>query len=234
MKDRTDLHIDKLLEGTKQVDPPEQIENPEPAHGIAHDKFRPAEINYPSGSRPTGGLLAPEQDVHAGTKILRASDEDIRAQVAEHGMLLEPELAEEPIPEAGYADVYWTHFDFYAPVRRAINRVQAQYPWLTYACTYFKHPPVFERVWEIFSVDYWAGGLVNGRYVGYRGKNINTVINGWKIFNAAFNDPYLPNIAWIVYGGYMWTPRGWTTAPPGPRNSDPGHHFHPHISYYRL
>lgn len=239
-----DMNIEKLLEGVKSVEKPSQVELDAPAEGGTATLSAPAEVNYPSGDLPVGALRLPDRASEGKEKkIVRPSAAEMKKVIAEHGVVVEPEIAaarlDEPktddglTPAGGYADTYWTHFDFRSDVRRSINRIQAKFPYLTYCNTYYMHPPVFGRVWEIRSVDFWAGGLSNGYYTGYRGKNINITVPIWDVFNAAFNDPYLPNIAWIIANGYMWSRNGgWTSAPWGPAGSDAGHYAHCHISYY--
>ena len=52
------------------------------------------------------------------------------------------------------------------------------------------------------------------------------------MWNAIFNDPYLPNISWIIWNGRMWVRgSGWRQAPVGPPDSDAGHYKHIHVSY---
>lgn len=131
-----------------------------------------------------------------------------------------------------YISDHPTQFNFRSDVQRLINRVQDKFPYETYACTYYQHPPVFGRKYETVSVDFWGGGIVNGRYVGYRGKDINSVVDGWDVFNEIFNDPYEPNIYWIIFGGRMWTRGyGWGPAPWGPTGSDARHDKHIHVTY---
>lgn len=199
---------------------------------------------------PVDGTDAPEdRNVSVNTvpgEISVADDAVLQKVIAEHGVFPEPELgraqllrreageAEDPgaVSAQGYADTHWTHFDFRPDVGRAVVRVQKQFPWLTFANTYFWHPPVHKRIYEFVSNDYWAGGLVNGEYVGYRGKSIGSVVNGWDVFNAVFNDPHLPNIYWIIFGGRMWTRGyGWGPSPWGPPDSDPRHDHHIHVTY---
>lgn len=234
--------IAKMLEGTEKASKPPEVERESPAEGGAGEAsvsgLQLAEVNYPSGDLDAGGLILPE----GMREVIRPSGADMQELMNEQGVHLDSGLATAlnesggasgEIATAGYADTYPTHFGFRPDVRRFVNRMQAKFPWLTYANTYYMHPPVFGRLYEIRSVDFWAGGLVGNKYVGYRGKNINITVNGWDIFNAAFNDPNLPNIAWIIFGGYMWSwSGGWTSAPWGPAGSDAGHHYHPHISFY--
>lgn len=227
----------KLLEGVEPVAKPDQVKLDAPVQGAVGgvNAASVAEVNYVSGDLDPGGLVLP-----GDKKVLRPTDEEMQNIMAEQGVHLDSGLAtaleERPggeITTAGYADTYPTRFFFRSDVRGSINRVQSKYPWLLYSNTYWMHPPVFGHVWETRSVDFWAGGLSNGYYTGYRGKNINITVNGWDIFNAIFNDPNPPNIAWIIYGGYMWSWNGgWTSAPWGPAGSDAGHYAHCHVSYY--
>ncbi len=181
---------------------------------------------------------------------IEVADHDLLQQeIARHGRVQEePEIGRaramgihlpEPVATAavarevgieGYADTYWTHFDYRPDVARFVARVQKKFPWMTFMNTYFKHPPVFGRKYEFVSSDVWQGGLVNGRYVGYRGKPLDPGL-GVKVFNAMFYDPYAPPIYWIIYRGRMWTRGyGWGPAPGGPADSDPDHDWHIHQS----
>jgi hypothetical protein len=172
-----------------------------------------------------------------------ATEEHLRRVIEEEGKLAEPEIGAyefdaalspgeaRAASRAPYTTLYPTHFDFRADVARAINRVQAKFPWQTFANTYYMHPPVHGRKYEFVSVDFWGGGLVNGKYAGYRGKPIGASL-GQQVRNALYSDPNLPNILWIIWSGKMWT-RGWgtTDSPPGPADSDAGHYNHVHITY---
>lgn len=213
--------IDKDEE--KKVWKPKKVERDDPVDGDEDLEDRNAEVNTVSG------------------EIEAASEEDLAREIEKHGQLREPELALEvdgPPPPmggaafGGYADTYWMHFDWRADVKRAIIRVQKKFPFLTFTNTYFCHPPVYGRKYEFVSVDFWGGGRSGGAFVGYRGKPINFVVNGWNVFNAVFNDRFLPNIAWIIYSGRMWTRGyGWGPSPWGPADSDAGHYNHIHATY---
>jgi hypothetical protein len=172
-----------------------------------------------------------------------ATEEDLQLIIEEEGKASEPEIGayelEDPAPSSGearavsrsYISDHPTHFDFRADVARAINRVQAKFPSQTFANTYFMHPPVWGRKYEFVSVDFWGGGLSDGRYVGYRGKPIGTSL-GQQVFNALYNDPNLPNIFWIIWNGRMWVRgTGWGPSPWGPADSDAGHFKHVHVTY---
>ena len=129
-----------------------------------------------------------------------------------------------------------TNFGWRADVARSIARVQKKFPYKTYANTYLWHPPydppVITKRYDAMSVDYWGGGVVNGKYVGYRGKDINLTVDGDAVFDAIWNDPYLPNIHWIIWNGWMWVRgSGWQRAPWGPPDSDAGHFRHIHVTY---
>jgi len=116
-------------------------------------------------------------------------------------------------------------------VARAINRVQKKFPSQTFANTYYMHPPVYGRKYEFVSVDFWGGGLSNGQYVGNRGKPIGAFL-GHKVWNAIYQDSYLPNIFWIIWNGRMWVRGlGWGPSPWGPPDSDAGHFRHIHVTY---
>jgi hypothetical protein len=81
------------------------------------------------------------------------------------------------------------------------------------------------------SVDFWGGGVSNGQYVGYRGKPIGTQL-GQQVWEALWNDPYAPNISWIIWNGKMWIRgSGWEGSPPGPADSDADHYNHIHVTY---
>ena len=121
--------------------------------------------------------------------------------MALHGIVIEPEvsaaLAAAPVRErediiaAGYSDTYWTHFEWRADVAKVIARAQKKKPWHTFANTYYCHPPVYGRKYEFVSLDFWGGGRVNGKYVGYRGKPIGSAL-GWDMVDILWNDKYLP------------------------------------------
>ena len=114
---------------------------------------------------------------------------------------------------------------------RAINRVQKKFPSQTFANTYYMHPPVYGRKYEFVSVDFWGGGLSNGQYVGNRGKPIGAFL-GHKVWNALYQDSYLPNIFWIIWNGRMWVRgSGWGPSPWGPPDSDARHFRHIHVTY---
>jgi hypothetical protein len=147
----------------------------------------------------------------------------------------EPGGAEEVGIES-YEDDHPTHFDWREDVLGLVNRIQTQFPWQTYANTYFWHPPydppIITVQYDAVSVDFWGGGIEDGVYVGYRGKPIWTSIDGYEVWNALFHDPDWPNISWIIWDGWMWLRgSGWTGAPWGPPDSDAGHYNHIHVTY---
>lgn len=200
---------------------------------------------------PVDGTDEPEAENVPGPinvvsdEIEVATEEDLRRIIEEEGKVGEPEIGayelEDPAPSPGeagtvrrarsYISDHPTHFDFRADVARAINRVQEKFPSQTFANTYYMHPPVYGRKYEFVSVDFWGGGLSNGRYVGYRGKPIGTSL-GHQVWNALYNDPYLPNIFWVIWNGRMWTRgSGWGPSPWGPPDSDAGHFRHIHVTY---
>jgi hypothetical protein len=197
---------------------PEWVERPEPVDG---DSPGPEDKN-----------------VHLNTvpgEIEAADEETMRRVVEEHGKFAEPEIGRSSgggeIGVASYIDDYPTRFFFQSYVSQLIARVQKRVPWQTYACSYEEHPPVYGHTYERVSTDFWGGGLVNGRYAGYRGKPIGTDL-GWRVFNLLWNDPYRPNILWIIFGGKMWSRGyGWSAAPWGPAGSDAGHHHHVHVTH---
>ena len=125
---------------------------------------------------------APERINIVSDEIEAATEEDLWRIVEQEGKVREPEIgtydefgrAQSPSVAAtvgteSYIDDYPTHFDFRADVARLVNRIQGQFPWQTYANTYYMHPPVYGRTYEFVSVDFWGGGLWNDQYVGYRG-----------------------------------------------------------------
>jgi hypothetical protein len=188
----------------------------------------------------TGDLPLPINII--SDEIEPATEEELQRIIEEEGQLTEPEIGNfelDPTPTyrgredviASYSSMYPTHFDFRADVARLVNRIQRRLPWQTFANTYYMHPPVYGRRYEFVSVDFWGGGLSNGRYVGYRGKPIGTSL-GQQVWNALWNDPYLPNIFWIIWRGRMWVRgSGWENAPGGPPDSDAGHYQHVHVTY---
>lgn len=110
-----------------------------------------------------------------------------------------------------------------------IMKYQSAFPYKTFANTYLCHPPVWCR--DRTSVDFWGGGLKDGKYTGYRGKPLPEEL-GHKLFRMIFNDPDGPAIWWIIWDGRMWIRgEGWGPAPPGPPDSDPGHRFHLHVTF---
>ncbi len=130
-----------------------------------------------------------------------------------------------------YIDDHPTRFDFRGDVRKAINRVQAKFPHETFANTYVEHPPGYRGQYDLVSVDFWGGGLRNGKFAGYRGKPIGTE-RGNKVFHAIWHDKHKPNIFWIIWNGRMWIRgKGWGPAPDGPADSDAGHYNHIHCTY---
>lgn len=149
-------------------------------------------------------------------------------EVAVPSLLQAQVQAEQRVSLLGYADTYWTHFDWRPDVARAVVALQKLFPWLTYMNTYFKHPPVFGRLYEFVSRDVWQGGVRSGKYLGYRGKPLDPEL-GRKVFNATFYRKTGPPIYYIIYRGRMWTRGyGWGPAPGGPADSDPDHDWHIH------
>jgi hypothetical protein len=137
----------------------------------------------------------------------------------------------------GYQDLHPTHFNWTRPVRRAVNRYQAMFPYLTYANSYLWHPPydppAITRRYDALSVDFWGGGLDSqGRYTGYRGKPLPDALHE-RLFDVIFNDPKPPYIDWILSNGWMWSYRsGWSVYDPyDPYDADMGHRRHLHITF---
>jgi hypothetical protein len=138
----------------------------------------------------------------------------------------------------GYLEDYPTQFNFTKRVRQRVNAIQRRHPWQTYANTYYDHPPGFNRYYERVSVDFWGGGGDSAEtYSGYRGKPLPKAL-GDEIFNELFYAERGPAIDWIIWSGAMWwSPAtggpGWTSAPSGPADSDPGHYGHIHVTFIR-
>ena len=176
-----------------------------------------------------------------------ATEEELRRVIEQEGKVLEPEIAvakhedappppgEEETRTRGYIQDHPTHFNWRPDVAQLVSRIQRQFPNQTYANTYSWHPPysppAITMRYDAVSVDFWGGGVSNGRYVGYRGKPIGTSL-GQQVFNALWNDPQAPNISWIIWNGRMWIRgRGWSPSPWGPADSDAGHYEHIHCTY---
>jgi len=86
------------------------------------------------------------------------------------------------------------------------------------------------------SVDFWGGGLsLTGGYTGYRGKPLPRKL-GNKIWKQLMGANTGPEIDWIIFNFQMWwNPKtggpGYTSAPPGPADSDPNHVNHLHCTW---
>ena len=191
---------------------------------------------------PADGTEEPEdKHVHINTvpgEMEPCTEEELAEEIKTFGRLREPEIGREKPPPpnsaagGSYIDDYPTHFNFRGDVAKAITRMQKKFPYLSFCNSYIWHPPVpgYGHLWEYRSFDVWGGGFRNGNYAGYRGKTLGSDL-GWKMFNAIFNDPNLPNIAWIIWAGKMWVRgTGWGLAPWGPAGSDAGHWYHIHCS----
>lgn len=233
----TDLAV---IEGDKRLWVPPWLE----AEG-AEDAAGPLPVD--GSGRVRAAHVAAPNIPEAGAEVVPASAEVLAEEIRRHGIvreepeilrarelgiLLEPEGDGEDRPGiAGYADTYWTHFDYRSDVAELVRRIQARFPWRLYLNTYFHHPPVHGRRYEFVSFDVWGGGLNDaGAYVGYRGKPLPVEL-GRRVFNSIFNDPRLPNIYWIIYRGRMWTRGyGWGPAPWGPAGSDARHDWHIHVT----
>lgn len=145
-----------------------------------------------------------------------------------------------------YEDLHPTNFNWHPAVRARVNWVQNHHPWKTYINTYWDHPPDLVHVprwwppgfYDKYSFDIWGGGGDSAKnYTGYRGKQLSRDL-GDKIFRQLFHANTGPAIDWIIYRGKMfWAPAtggsGWTSAPPGPPDSDPDHIHHIHVTYQR-
>lgn len=140
-----------------------------------------------------------------------------------------------------YVDDHPTNFLWAPAVARRVRIVQQRHPYRTYINTYFDHPPGY-GAWPVgfyddVSFDVWGGGGGAENYAGYRGKLLPLHL-GNQIFTELFNAPVGPPIDWIIWQGAMWwAPTsggpGWTEAPWGPPDSDPGHYRHIHVTYQR-
>jgi hypothetical protein len=208
---------------------------------ISEREYQTLEATPVDGTEEPEAENPPEPINLVSDEIEIATEEDLRRVIEEEGKFREPEIPAPSPDEAGargtrsYIDDHPTNFDFRADVARLVNRIQSKFPWQTFANTYYWHPPydppTITVQYDQVSVDFWGGGLSNGRYVGYRGKPIGTTL-GHQVWNAIFNDPYLPNISWIIWNGRMWLRgSGWGQAPGGPPDSDAGHYKHIHVSY---
>ncbi len=211
---------------------------------ISERDYLTLEASPVDGTNEPEANNVPKQINIVSDEIEAATEQDLQRIIEEEGRVAEPEIGAyelytAPSPgEAGttrrarsYISNHPTHFDFRADVARLVNRIQRKFPWQTFANTYYMHPPGYGRTYEFVSVDFWGGGLSNGRYVGYRGKPIGASL-GHRVWNALFHDRHLPNINWIIWNGRMWVRgTGWHPSPWGPPDSDPGHYNHIHVTY---
>lgn len=209
------LEMNAQLEKDKEPWIPHQMEREEPVDGTEQASEGTWLVREAKSRKPEAPL------------------ETIQQEMLRYGVWSEPELPA-PATVAGltYIDQYPTRFFYRDDVRHVVRRTQTKFPNLTYANTYLNHPPVYGHTYERQSADFWGGGILNGQYVGYRGKDINLTVNGWDVANALFNDPHLPNIYWLIHAGRMWTRGyGWGPSPYGPAGSDAGHYYHVHVTY---
>ena len=92
--------------------------------------------------------------------------------------------------------------------------------------TYFDHPPGVTPRRDKVSFDVWG--------FGGRGDPLDVEL-GWRIRRLLFRLSKKrggPNIAWIIWRGRMWEHGvGPKPSPPGPRDSDPKHLTHLHVTY---
>ncbi|HZB07983.1 MAG TPA: hypothetical protein VE525_02600 [Rubrobacter sp.] len=210
---------------------------------ISERDYQTLEDSPVDGTEEPEAEKVPEPINIASDEIEPATEEELQRIIEEEGKVIEPEIAafelEDLTPSPGeeravsrsYISDHPTHFNFRADVAREVNRIQRKFPSQTFANTYYMHPPAFGRKYERVSVDFWGGGRSNGRYVGYRGKPIGSSL-GQRVFNAIFHDKYKPNISWIIWNGRMWVRgTGWGPSPWGPRDSDPRHEKHIHVTY---
>ena len=139
-----------------------------------------------------------------------------------------------------YVSEHPTQFNFAPSVKRRVRDIQRAHPWQLFACTYWDHPPG-DGKWPVnyytrLSVDFWGGGGTGpGNYSGYRGKPLPKAL-GDQVWRELFYADSGPAIDWIIWQGWMWwAPAtggpGWTSAPGGPADSDPGHYGHIHVTY---
>lgn len=209
---------------------------------ISEKDYLSLEASPVDGTNEPEANNVPERINIVSDEIEAATEEDLQRIIEEEGKMGEPEIAAYEFDQApspgerigrmrSYGELYPTHFDFRADVSRLVNRIQRKFPWQTFANTYYMHPPACGRTYEFVSVDFWGGGLLNGRYVGYRGKPIGAPL-GHRVWNALYHDRHLPNINWIIWNGKMWVRgSGWCPSPGGRADSDAGHYKHIHVTY---
>ncbi len=104
-----------------------------------------------------------------------------------------------PAPKASgsYVEMHPTNFRWRRDVADLVRSVEAQY--LIFANTYYQHPPDWNR--DETSVDFWGP---EGR-----GDPINP-LTGDAIVNRILNDPNPPNVAWLIWAGYIFIrDQGW-------------------------
>ena len=54
---------------------------------------------------------------------------------------------------------------------------------------------------------------------------------GEQVKRTIMDNPTDPQIAWLLYRGWMWSPsQGWTVYDPPEDGSNPGHHNHIHVT----
>jgi hypothetical protein len=135
-----------------------------------------------------------------------------------------------------YLTEHPTSYSWNSEVREVVAKLQAAYPWQTFLCTYWWHPPFDEaagvlRDYQAQSFDVWGGGKQAGVYTGYRGKPLPKRL-GRKIYKDLWEGRFGgPDIAWIIWEGKMWIRGvGERPAPAGAADSDPGHFGHVHCT----
>lgn len=123
-----------------------------------------------------------------------------------------------PRAYGSYVQKYPTHYDWIARVRRRCLYLVRHFA--VSVNTYWKHPPP-TRKFEFLSIDVW------GR--PGRGYHLPTK-TGRRVWRFLWT--YGPRWNWGIYQGRMWSRgRGWSASPPGPRDSDPGHYRHLHVTF---
>lgn len=157
--------------------------------------------------------------------------------LAERDKVITPASGDVAGKMGSYISQHPTNFNWRSDVEDMVDRIQARWPWQTYINTYWWHPPydppAITRRYDELSFDVWGGGVVNGKYTGYRGKTLPDALHD-KVFDFLFNYKGLPNIDWIMTNGWMWSRwSGWSRYDPyDPYNADMGHHRHVHVTYY--
>ena len=138
-------------------------------------------------------------------------------------VVLRPGLGKDGNSNANYVREYPTNYAWRGDIEKLTAKLvnMDEFYKKIWINTYSEHPPVLPR--DTTSFDVWG--------YGGRGDPLPVEI-GKKVFDVIFDDPDPPNIWWIIYRGRMWTrAKGDGPSPPGPRDSDPEHNEHIHVTY---